>query len=424
MIKILRAAILFLIGSTIFPAGSAMAENTILAADAVNKLGVDLYKSLAKTGENLCISPYSIQSALAMTFAGAAGETREEMVKALHYGDGGDSLHASFAALDKSLEESAAQTVRDVEQEKKFGGDGEPIVLKTANRLFGKKGYDFRETHLSLIKKFYDAPLESINFSNMENARKRINNWIEEQTKERVKEMIAPGGIAADSRLVLVNALYLKAPWAKKFNAESTRALPFHLHSNKTAEVPTMFRHDNLGYAKRDGYQAVTIPYRGDDLHFLLIVPDLVDGLPELEKKFTAGQLAENRVLESVDVELYLPKFKIEPPTVELGEHLKRLGIKQAFDMPPGSANFDAIAPRLPDEYLYISQVLHKTFFALDEKGTEAAAATAIMMLAGSAYNPNPPKPVVVRADRPFLYAVQDRKSGTCLFLGKVADPR
>lgn len=182
-----------------------------------------------------------------------------------------------------------------------------------------------------------------------------------------------------------------------------------------------MDRH--FGYAKREGFTAVSLPYTGNDLQFLVLLPDEINGLHGLESKLTAQMLAECAKLETRDVDLHLPKFKIELPTIALARNFEALGMKTAFDQPRGSANFDRMAPRKPNDYLFISQVFHKTFIAVDEKGTEAAAATAVAMMAATALVPKP-QPVEVKVDRPFLYAIQHVPSGVCLFLGRVTDPR
>jgi serpin B len=182
-------------------------------------------------------------------------------------------------------------------------------------------------------------------------------------------------------------------------------------------------RDKHFGYAKREGYTAVSLPYTGDDLQFLVLLPDDVNGLHALESQLTSETLAECAKLQTREVDLHMPKFKIEPPTIALAEKFEALGMKTAFNKPAGSANFDRMAPRKPNDYLYISQVFHKTFIAVDEKGTEAAAATAVAMMAGTALIQRPP-PVEVRIDRPFIYAIQHVPSGVCLFLGRVTDPR
>jgi serpin B len=185
-----------------------------------------------------------------------------------------------------------------------------------------------------------------------------------------------------------------------------------------------MIRQDSFGYAQNDGFLAVAIPYSGDDLQFLVLLPDTAAGLPKLESKLTPAMLMDCARLKSQDIVLYLPKFKLEPPLFALRKTLEVLGMESAFDVPQGSANFNGIAPRRPNDYLYISDVFHKTFVEIDEKGTEAAAATAVVMMQATARFEEKPKSIEVRVDRPFLFAIQHRSSGACLFLGRVVDPR
>lgn len=395
------------------------------AASATNEFGLDLYRKLAGGKENLCLSPYSIESALAMTFAGAEGATRTEMARVLHLSQSGDEIHGSFAALQKSLESTAEKTREGVGQSKKFGGPADPITLTIANRLFAEKGYDFRQSFLALVKDNYGAPLEPVDFShNAEAARTHINDWVAEQTRKRIRDLIPVGALDDTTRMVLTNALYLKAPWAHPFEKEATRPEPFHAKGGAPVDVPMMHKQlDGVGYAKRSGFTVFAIPYSGRELNFVVFLPDQVDGLAALEKKWTPQMLAECTKLPTADIILSFPKFKMEPPTVALKEHLESLGMKTAFDEPAGSANFDRLAPRRPNEYLYLSKVFHKTFIAVDEEGTEAAAATAAAMaMTTSAMRPN--EPIEIKVDRPFLYAIQHVQSGVCLFLGRVTDPR
>jgi serpin B len=396
-----------------------------LAATATNQLAVDLHRQLAAGNENLCISPHSIESALAMTFAGADGETRSEMARVLHFPSDASAVPASFASLQHSLEEMSAKTAELVKQAKRFGGPSEPITLSIANRLFAQKGYDFRQAFLSLVKQNYGAAFEPIDFvADAPGATQHINKWVADQTRNRIRDLIPAGALNEATRLVLANALYLKASWADPFSEKATKPEPFHVHGGAAVDVPMMRKMDrHFGYAKRAGFTAVSLPYTGNDLQFLVLLPDDVNGLHALESKLTAEMLAECAKLETRDVDLHLPKFKIELPTMALARNFEVLGMKTAFDQPPGSANFDRMAPRKPNDYLYISQVFHKTFIAVDEKGTEAAAATAVAMMAGSAMIQRPP-PVEVKVDRPFLYAIQHVPSGVCLFLGRVTNPR
>jgi serpin B len=400
------------------------AINFDLAAKATNALGIDLYRQLATGTENLCISPYSIDSALAMTFAGADGETRSEMARVLHFPNGGD-VPASFSALQRSLEQMNAKTAELVKQSKKFGGPSEPITLNIANRLFAQNGYHFRDAFLSVVKQNFGGAFESLDFvADPAAATQRINKWVANQTRDRIRDLIPGGALDKTTRLVLANALYLKAPWANEFSQNATHPEPFFVRG-APVDVPMMRKTDkNFGYARRDGFTVVSIPYAGDELQFLVLLPDDIDGLRGLESKLSGDTLAGFANLQKREVDLRLPKFKLEPPTITLAKQFEALGMKTAFDQPKGSANFDKIASRTPSDYLYISQIFHKTFIAVDEKGTEAAAATAVAMLAGSALRSPPPLPIEVKVDRPFVYAIQHVPSGVCLFLGRVTDPR
>jgi len=403
----------------------ATATGFDLAANATNQLGLELYRECGAPAENLCLSPYSIQSALAMTFAGADGETRAEMMRVLHYPGDGDIIHASFSSLQKSLEEMTKKSNEVVQRSKEAGGPSEPITLAVANRLFPQTGYGFRNSFCALIAKFYGGAFEPLDFRrNPEVARQHINKWIAERTRERIRDLIPPNGVDATTRLVLANAVYLKAPWQSEFSDGLTKAGPFHVRGGTPVDVPIMRQQEHFGYANKSGFTVVALPYVGSELQFLIFLPNDVKGLDALESKMAPETLMQCAHLEQQLVELYLPKFKFEPPTIPLAAKLRALGLKSMFDEPTGSANFDKMAPRKPDDYLAVSEVFHKTFIAVDEKGTEAAAATPVAMLAMTGMVRNPPKPVVIRVDHPFLYAVQHIPSGTCLFIGRVTDPR
>ena len=425
MIQMKRFLILQVFGA-LMSAMAHAATSFDLAAKATNQLAVDLHRHLATDNENLCVSPYSIESALAMTFAGADGETRAEMARVLHFPNDGDAVPASFASLQHSLEQMSAKTAELVKQAKRFGGPSEPITLNIANRLFAQKGYDFRESFLTLVKQNYGAAFEPIDFiADASGATQHINKWVADQTRNRIRDLIPASALNETTRLVLANALYLKASWADPFSEKTTKPEPFHVRGETPVDVPMMRKLDrHFGYAKRDGFAAVSLPYTGNELQFLVLLPDDVNGLKALESKLTAEMLTQCAKLEMREIDLHLPKFKIEPPTIALAKQFEALGMKTAFDQPRGSANFDRMAPRTPRDYLYISQIFHKTFIAVDEKGTEAAAATAVAMMAGTALRSPPPPPIEVKVDRPFVYAIQHVPSGVCLFLGCVTDPR
>ncbi len=393
------------------------ADSAQSAAKSTNQLGLDLYKALAHEKGNLCLSPYSIESALAMTFAGAAGDTRTEMARVLHFDPADDNGVAdSFAALQKSLVQMSAP---------QKGAKSDQITLAIANRLFAQKDYPFRPSFLALVKQKYDAPLQPLDFKkNSAGATKEINDWVADQTRKRIVDLIPPNGLDETTRMVLANALYLKAPWAEPFEKSATRPEPFHANGGTPVDVPMMHETSHgFGYGEKPDFTMVSLPYKGNDLRFTVLLPKEVNGLASLESKLSAALLDECAHLSNAYVALSFPKFKMEPPTIALQSELKALGMKTAFDEPAGSANFDRLAPRRPDDYLYISKVFHKTFIAVDEDGTEAAAATAVAMsMATSAMNPE--QPIAVKVDRPFIYLIQQASTGVCLFIGRVTDPR
>ena len=295
--------------------------------------------------------------------------------------------------------------------------------MNIANRLFAQKDYDFRQNFLSLVKQNYGAAFEPIDFTvNPAAAAQHINKWVADQTRDKIQDLIPANALNKLTRLV-ANALYLKAPWTDPFPDKATQPEPFHVRGGAPLDVPMMRKTDRFGYAKREGFTAVSLPYVGGDLQFLVLMHDDVNGLRTLESNLTADVLAKCTRLETQDVDLHLPKFKLEPPTIALAENLQALGMKSAFNIPQGSANFDKMAPRKPNDYLYISNVFHKTFIAVDEKGTEAAAATAVVMMRATAIARPKPPPIEVKVDRPFIYAIQHVPSGGCLFLGRVTNP-
>lgn len=392
-------------------------------AQSINALGLDLYK-LAPRG-NLLLSPFSIQSALAMTSAGADGRTLDEMRSVLRVAGDEAALHGALKSLSAEFGQLVADSAARVKRSKESGGPSSPLELRVANRLFGQEDFTFKRPFLDLVREHYAAPLEPVDFQGaLEKSRIQINAWVEEQTRSKIRDLIGPTDLDRSTRLLLVNALYFRAAWSEPFRKGATQPAPFSLEPGTLVEVPTMALTSHLGYARRDGFQAVTLPYEGGGFQFLILLPDPGMKLAQLEARLTPELLAGLAAVDREQLALFLPKFRIQPPTVDLSEALKKLGLRTAFDEPRGSANFERMAERKPDEYLFIGKVLHKTFLDLDENGTEAAAATAVAMMRATAM-PVPEKPPVeVRVDRPFLFAVQHRTTGTCLFLGRIIDPR
>jgi serpin B len=407
----------------------ALATNAAFdAASATNRLGLDLYRQLSATSPtgNLVLSPYSINSALALAYAGADGATRSEMGAALHFPADDAALQAAFRALHTSLDELVHAYAATQE---KHGADGEPIEWNQANRLFGQEGYDFRSSFLTLMNEGYGAPFEPLDFrTNAAAARKAINTWIESQTHGKIHDLIPSGGVNHRTRLVLVNALYLKAPWEKPFEESGTQPHAFHVPGIEAPNLPTMRRTAFLRYAKEAGFTVVALDYAGSGLQFLILLPDEGKSCDDIAARLTPRYLKSWAGFDDKSrpplIDLYLPKFRIEGPTLSLGAALRALGVKRAFDEPAGSADFSRIAPRLPNDYLALSEVFHRSFVAVDENGTEAAAATAELALSIFEVSTSPPHAIIVRVDRPFLFAIQHRASGACLFLGRITDPR
>jgi serpin B len=387
-------------------------ESTFVAANAINSFGLDLLHA-AKSTNNFLISPYSIQSALAMTYAGADGVTHDEMAKALHFPAEETELHQSFKELRTIFNEAQARSLKSPFKS--------PLTLTTANRLFGQKDYSFfLSDFLTVTKESYGAALLPVDFKrNPVGATREINQWVEEQTQQRIKNVIPDGSLDKLTRLVLVNAIYFKAPWTDiGFPTNATEPEPFQIASSKSEMVATMRRQDKFGYLAGAGFRAISVPYREGDLQFLILLPDAADGLIALEARMTPDWFTEFANLKAREIILHLPKFKMEPPGVPLSAELKTLGMKTAFD--PNLANFNRMAVPQPDGGLYVSEVFHKAFLALDEKGTEAAAATLAVPATVGIH----PKPIEVKVDHPFVFAIQHRPSGACLFLGHVTDPR
>jgi serpin B len=397
--------------------------DTTTVAQSINAFGLDLHRVLVADGGNRLASPWSIQSALAMTFAGAAGQTRDEMAKVLYFPADEATLHAGFAALAADLTALARASREQVEKPDRNGGPNTPLEINAANRLFGQKDYPFEKPFLKLTNEIYGAPLEKLDFKKApEAARLHINQWVEQQTNDRIKDIIPANVIDEDTRLVLTNAIYMKAPWAQEFHEENNTL--FFINGRNEVKVPGLVRQQMYGYRKIPGGSLVSVPYAGGGLQFLLIIPDARDGLAALEKILDTQTLTAARDLPQREIQLHFPKFKLEPERVMLAENLIAMGMPSAFDKPQGSADFSRMAPRKPDDYLAISEVIHKAFIAVDKYGTEAAAATAVVMVRATSMPEEHEKPLEIRADRPFAFAIQHVSSGACLFLGRVAAPR
>ncbi len=382
----------------------------IAASQAIEACALDLYALLAETSgtDNVVFSPASIVTALVMAYAGAAGTTADEMAQTLHIDLPADRVHASFNALDSLLE--SRNHVEQDQQGKDVG-----VVVNTANSLWAQLGLTFEPQFLDTLAANYGAGVRLVDYRTAaEEARRAINAWVSDETAGKIPELIAAGGLDALTRLVLVNAVHLDATWASQFDPQATRPGDFHTLAGKTVTAQMMGQSSTFPYTHGDGWQAVELPYLHNELAMLLVVPDagrfngiqgaLADGLLDT---IIAG------LSTGPEVQLTMPKFEFRTQS-SLSDALRRLGMVSAFASE--TADFSGMTRA---EQLYISEVIHEAFIAVDEEGTEAAAATAIVMRAASA----PTETVELSIDRPFLFALRDIHTGALVFFGRVTDP-
>jgi serine protease inhibitor len=480
-------------------AKSPATEST--SADPVNAFGCDLYNRLAgdHPNENLFFSPFSMASALAMTAEGARGQTADEMKEALHAPQADLSkLHASLSATAEQLgEKPAPKDVRDriaslrsqldaankkLESERHYDASAVELQRKAqqlaadlnkelakvdqyefraANALWGEKTFDIQQSFIDTVAKYYKTGgVFPVDFRNdPEGARVRINDWVSDQTRQRIKNLIAPNQIQPDTRLVLTNAVYFKGEWSDPFESDQTSDEDFTTLEGAKVRAPLMHKNGPKGakyaafnadgslfatpdmielrgrnaeedakhYPADDGFLMAELPYKGGDLSMVLILPQSPGAMKNLESKLTSENLsAWTKQLKARTVDVYLPKFKLET-SYQMSDPLQSLGIKRAFVNPaePKGAEFDGISPSSdPTKRLYISAVVHKAFVDVNEKGTEAAAATAVMMRAGSAAPVKVPFVPVFRADKPFMLLIRDHRTGMVLFMGRFVKPQ
>lgn len=371
-------------------------------ADGNNRFALDLYGKLAEEPGNVFFSPYSVHAALAMTTTGARGTTRDQMAGVLHL-PADPAKHLAAGDLGRY-----------------YGHPRKDYELATANALWGATGWPWRPEWLADMDARFGAGFREANFATDPDAeRGRINRWVEERTREKVRDLLLPKQITPQTTMVLTNAVYFKGTWTTQFDPAKTRDGPFHLATGGTVSVPLMStqakcRAGGFGDPRsdRDRVRVVELPYAGDELAMVLIVPALPGGLPAAERKLTADLLAEVLAdLKPVELNVTLPRFKVEQ-RYDLPKQLRALGMTEAFT--PG-ADFGGMSASLPG---WIGKVVHKAFVEVNEEGTEAAAATAVVMVQSEH-----PDRLPLVADHPFLFLIRDVKRGTILFLGRVANP-
>jgi serpin B len=396
--------------------GSANEKTEIAAAahqavvDGNNQFALALYQKLRGGDGNLFFSPYSVSTALAMTYAGARGETERQMAEAMWYPTSGQVLEKlSIAGKPMTAEEFAGAfggIIRDLNAK----GGKDAYKLRVANALWGQQAF------VRLVEAEYGGRIRNVDFVGAtEKARRTINTWVEEQTNGKIKDLISEGAVGLMTRLVLTNAIYFKGNWASQFKEDRTQDAPFTLLDAGTVQVPMMNQKAKFGYAQIDELQVLQLPYVGDELSMVILLPKAADGISQLEQGLTAENLAKwLDDLREREVFVSIPKFKMTSK-FSLQTLLAQMGMAQAFT---GAADFSGMTGRRD---LFISAVIHQAYVDVNEEGTEAAAATGVVMRLTSTM---PDRTPVFQADHPFLFLIRDNTSGSILFLGRVSDPR
>jgi serpin B len=382
-----------------------MAVGCLAAADSMpvvsgnTEFACDLYSKLRTNAGNVFFSPFSVSAALGMTAAGAKGDTLAEMVKTLHLPDGVNA-HAGFAELFQQFN----------------AGPKAAYELSVANALWGQKGFPFRPEFKDLVGKYYGGGMRDVDYSKPVDAAATINRWVSDQTKDRIKDIVAPQMLKPITRLVLTNAIYFKGQWQFQFRKDATKEEPFFVADGKSDPVPMMHQSGHFRYAEVDGVQVLELPYKGNRLSMVLMLPKEKNQLervvePMLNPVTIAKMLnaAQNKLGD-----VALPRFEFKTE-YRLEATLQELGMKRAFG---AGADLSGI---ISAEALMIDFVVHKAFVKTDEEGSEAAAATAVGVTRA-------PAPIVerfnFRADHPFVFMIRDMQTGTVLFMGRVANPK
>lgn len=365
-------------------------------ADKNSQFAFELYHKISDSGNNLFYSPYSIQLALAMSYAGARGETAKQMEETLNFDLSKKDLHQTLNALDQSLTER---------------GENENFTLNIANSFWGQENYHFREEYLDTLAKNYGAGIRLLNFREKpEPSRIRINDWVENKTENKIKKLLPSGSITPETRAVLTNAIYFNASWKNPFQKTNTENGEFSLLDGSKVSVPMMSQTTPYKYTEGTDYQAVKLPYYAD-VSMVVMMPSR-DSFHNFEENLSGDKVDEIvKDMKKKEVSLKFPKFEYSSK-MELSKVLTEMGMPKAFG---SGADFSGMTG---DKSLFISKILHKAYVSVDEKGTEAAAATAVVMPTSA-----PTNQVEMAVDHPFIFVIRDDKTGTILFVGRVLNP-
>lgn len=350
---------------------------------AADTFAARLYRQLAPKTGNVFFSPYSISTALQMTHVGARGKTADEMARVFQFSPGAGALLQQYNRPAKDFE------------------------LKVANRIWPALGIALKPAFVQRLVKEFAVSVEKLDYGNAQKAADTINAWVAQATKDKIKDLVPPTALNSDTRLVLANAIYFRSNWKRKFDPSQTSEAPFTSISGSKAQVKLMNATDKYAYAAFDGFRVIELPYAGDRLAMMIALPDSAAQLGRVEKSLDWNAWAKK--LSTTKVVLSLPRFKMTKDA-SLVDPLRKLGMALAFSP---QADFSGIS----DERLWISAILHKAFIEVDEAGTEAAAATAVIMTREAVAVENPP--AVFRADHTFVFAIRDRENGNVLFMGR-----
>jgi serpin B len=372
-----------------------------------NQFAVELYARVGKEPGNLFVSPYSISTAMGMTYAGARTTTAEQMAKTLHFPADERRLHPTFAGLRKEI----------------LAGQGKGYEIQTANALWPQKGYGFRTEFTDTVRQLYNASVQEVDFVDArEPARSTINDWVAKETRDKIMGLLQPGDLTELTRLVLTNAIYFKGDWAAQFPKAGTQPRYFYRKNGDYVTTPQMAQCAEFPFWQDDTLQVAEFPYVGKHLSMVVVLPRSAEGLPAVEKTLSPEKLADwIGKLKTTKINVFLPRFKART-RLDLKEQLSALGMPVAFDR--DNADFTGMTGTDPNKKLHISKVIHEAFVEINEEGTEAAGATAVIEEAKSAKGtPSVVVPPTFRADRPFLFVIRDTRSGSVLFMGRLADP-
>lgn len=365
-----------------------------------NRFAFDLLHKLPPGDENFVISPFSISAAMAMTYAGARGETSEQMAEVMHFDDENPAFHAQYGDYLREMHEMA----------------GDSISLSIANSLWAQKDYHFLQSFFDTIESAYDSRTFQVDFmANREQIRQEVNQWVYRQTAENIDELIGRGVLTADTRLLLINAIHFFGPWSEAFEAGLTRPDDFFISSGEPVTADFMTKRDTFPYFEDAQMQVLELPYAGGEFSMLVILPSEGVSLAKLEESLDA--LCFFRITRQVSptaVELFLPRFEADS-RLDLEETLASMGMPEAFT---GYADFSGMTGQRD---LKIDKIIHQAMIEVAEKGTEAAAATAVIAIRKAAVEQD--EPTVFKANRPFIFFIKDNRHQTILFAGRVADP-